>query len=96
MVATAGTFEAGQNVIVAMRPEQLRFGSAGGSEVNRLIGRIDDVLDWGSMRRYSIAVANSERALILFEAGRRQTAARSAGDEAVVVFGAEDAMIVAS
>ena len=94
-VATAEGCEPGQDVIIAMRPEQLRFGSTAGSEANRLVGRIDDVVDWGAMRRYSIAIPNGERALMLFESGGRQSPARCAGDEAVVVFGAEDAMIVA-
>jgi ABC-type Fe3+/spermidine/putrescine transport system ATPase subunit len=96
VVQTLEPVVTGQQVTLAIRPERLRFALRGVSEGNRLVGRVDDVVDWGASRRYSIEIPRAERTLWVTESGGSQVPVPRRGDEAVLGFGVQDVIIVAA
>ena len=96
VVVTADSVAVGQQVMLAIRPEQMRLTTAEVVATNRLVGRIVDIVDWGPSRRYHIKVANAASVLLAVESGTMPMRARQRGDEVFMSFDARDATIVAS
>ena len=96
VAATTDSVAAGQRITLAIRPEQMRLTTDKVSATNRLVGRIVDVVDWGSSRRYRVEFSNDAPVLLAMESGGMRIQARQRGDEVVVSFDARDVTIVAA
>jgi len=94
VVATSEPIAVGQQVTLAIRPEQVRFASGETSGSNRFVGRISDVVDWGASRRYHIEIPDAERAIVVMESGGSRTHVRQRGEEVAVSFESGDATLV--
>ena len=86
----------GQPITLAIRPEHLLFATSDAVGPNRIAGRIADVVDWGASRRYSVEALGTERSLLVTELGRPNTTGRGRGDHAILVFGIDDAVVLAA
>ncbi len=84
----------GENIAVAVRPENLRFATKASTERNRLSGRVSDVLDLGQSRRYCIETPGAVRALQVTEQGRPHASVCKPGDEVILTFASADAVVV--
>jgi putative spermidine/putrescine transport system ATP-binding protein len=86
----------GQPITLAIRPEHLIFATSDAVGPNRIAGRIADVVDWGASRRYSFESRGAERSLQVTEPGRPNATGRGRGDHAILVFGIDDAVVLAA
>ena len=96
VVATEDSVAVGQQVTLAIRPEQMRFTTGEFTGINHLAGRVGDVVDWGVSRRYHIDIADASRVLLVVESGGTRMQTHRRGDEVVVSFDVRDTTIVAS
>jgi len=85
----------GETIALAIRPENLRIAAAGSNERNQIAGRITDILDLGSSRRYSIETPAETRPLQMREQGRQDASACQIGDAVILTFDSANAFVVA-
>ena len=85
---------AGARISIAVRPERIDFATRGAPDRNTIAGRILDVVDIGTSRRYRVDAQGSEKVLLVSEPGRRSAHRREPGDEVTLAFGADDAVVV--
>jgi len=85
----------GETIALAVRPENLRIATAGSNERNQIVGRITDVLDSGSSRRYCIETQGEARPLQMREQGRQDASACKIGDAVILTFDSANAFVVA-
>ena len=84
----------GDSVVVAIRPERMRFAADRGLESNRLRGRVLEIVDVGVSRRYLIKVSESEEPLLISEQGKPSRSEIEIEEEIGLTFEREDAVLV--
>ena len=84
----------GDSVVVAIRPERMRFAADRGLESNRLRGRVLEIVDVGVSRRYLIKVSESEEPVLISEQGKPSRSEIEIEEEIGLTFEREDAVLV--
>ena len=91
-----GPIEKGRAAIVSVRPERVRFLGPGTAAVNAFAGRIAEFSEFGAIRRCRIDLRGAKQSIFAAELTGSRRDERRIGDEVVIAFDIEDAIIVES
>lgn len=93
-VSAAESPSVGIDAFVAIRPERTRFTRTAGPTDNILRGSIAEVADVGTLRRYRIGLEGSDTHVLISEPGTPTPTGRAVGEEVLIAFDRQDAVLV--